>query len=90
MTILCILLLPPLYFLNRKKWGAFLLNAIFYGLAWLCVLSVIGIAISPIFWLVAVIHAFIHYRIRARNELIEHSAEVLATKMAEKMSQTGR
>ena len=40
MTYLCIIFLPPAYFLTRKKWGGFCLNAVLYGLACLLVLTI--------------------------------------------------
>ncbi len=82
MTILCIIFISPLYFLNRKKWGAFMVNAFFYGLACLCVLSIVGIMIAPVFWLIALIHASYYYK----KEVVVEQAELLATKMAEKMN----
>jgi hypothetical protein len=81
MTFLCILFLPPLYFLVRKKWGGFIVNSILYGIACLCVVSIVGIMAAPIFWILAVCHASFTYR----REMVEHHAEMLATKMAEKM-----
>jgi hypothetical protein len=81
MMFLCVLFLPPVYFMVRGKWGGFILNAIFYGIAWICVFSIIGIVAAPIFWLLAVGHAGWHLR---HERMMEH-AEVLATKMAEKL-----
>jgi hypothetical protein len=81
MTYLCILFIPPLYFMTRNKWGPFFLNAVLYGLACLCVLTIVGIVIAPVFWILAVGHAGFHYR---REMMVQH-ADMLATKMAEKM-----
>lgn len=80
MVYLCILFLPPVYFLSRKKWGGFCLNAVLYGIAWLCVISIIGIAAAPIFWILSVGHASFTYR----REQLERHAELLASKIAEK------
>ena len=77
MIYLCILFLPPVYFLARKKWGGFCLNAFLYGLAWLCLISVVGVMAAPFFWLLSVGHAsFTH-----RNERLERHAELLASKI---------
>jgi len=81
MTYLCIIFIPPVYFITRKKWGGFILNSILYGIACLCVLSMVGIIAAPIFWMVAVGHASFTYR----REQLERHADLLATKMAEKM-----
>jgi hypothetical protein len=81
MTYLCIIFLPPVYFMIRKKWAAFALNLVLYGLAWLFLISIIGAVIAPVFWALAVGHAGWHLR----KELMVQHAELIATKMAEKM-----
>ena len=83
MMYLCVMFISPVYFLVRKKWGPFILNAILYGIACLCILSVVGIMAAPIFWLLAVGHAGWHLR----REMMTQHAELIATKMAEKMRQ---
>lgn len=83
MIYLCILFLPPVYFLTRKKWGGFCLNAFLYGMAWLCVLSIVGMMGAPVFWILAVGHASFTYR----REQMERHANLVASKMAEKLQQ---
>ena len=83
MMYLCIMFISPVYFLVRKKWGPFILNSILYGLACLCILSVVGIMFAPLFWILAVGHAGWHLR----REMMTQHAELIATKMAEKMRQ---
>jgi hypothetical protein len=85
MIYLTVILVPPLYFVLRKKWGAFALNAILYGIAWLFVLTIFLIFVAPIFWLLAVGHAGWHLR---KEIMVEH-AELIATKMAEKLRPQG-
>ena len=86
MMYLCVFFIPPVYFMVRGKWGPFVLNAVLYGLACLLVLSLIGLVIAPIFWMLAVGHAGFHLR---RELMVEH-ADLIATKMAEKMNQPPR
>lgn len=87
MMYLCIIFIPPLYFLARKRWGGFILNAILYGIACLCVLTIALIPVGTVFWLLSVGHAGFTYR----RELVASHAEMLATKMAEKLqSQTSK
>jgi hypothetical protein len=81
MTFLCIIFIPPLYFLTRKKWGAFIINSVFYGIACALVLTLALIFVAPIFWLIAVCHASYYWR---QEKLVQH-AELLANKMAENM-----
>jgi hypothetical protein len=81
MMYLCVIFVPPIYFLVRKKWGGFILNSILYGIACLCVASMIGIWIAPLFWILAVGHASFTYR----REMVVQHAELIAIKMAEKM-----
>jgi hypothetical protein len=81
MMLLCVLFIPPLYFLARKKWLGFLINSVFYGMACGLVLTLALIFVAPLFWLIAVFHASYYWR---REKRIQ-DAELLATKMAEKM-----
>jgi hypothetical protein len=83
MMYLTIIFIPPLYFVIRKKWGAFILNAILYLIAfgWLFTLVFSWVAFP--FWLLAVGHAGWHLR----QEMMEKHAEMVASKMAEKMKE---
>ena len=83
MMYLCLIFIPPIYFISRKKWGGFVLNSVLYGIACLCVISIIGIMVAPIFWALAVGHASFTYR----KEAVANHAELIATKMAEKMQE---
>ena len=78
---LCIFFVPPGYFLARKKWGGFVLNSILYGLACICLITIVGAMVAPFFWALAVGHAGFTYR----KELMSVQADLIATKMAEKM-----
>ncbi len=78
---LCVLFASPLYFLARKKWSGFVLNSVLYGLGLLCIVSMVGIVAAPFFWILAVGHAGWHLR---KEAAAEH-ADLIATKMAEKM-----
>jgi uncharacterized membrane protein len=78
MMYLVVIFVSPLYFALRKKWGAFVLNALLYLMA-LSTILVFGIGL--IFWALAVGHAGWHLR----KELMAEHAEMIATKMAEKM-----
>jgi len=84
MMYLCIIFVPPLYFLIRGKIGAFVLNFILYGLAWLCVLTFIGIIVAPLFWFLSVGHAMWHLR----KELAAEHADMIARKMAEQLARS--
>lgn len=85
MMYLAIIFIPPVYFLSRNKWGGFFLNSALYGLAWLCVITIVGIVIAPLFWALAVGHAGFSYR----KELMAVHADLIATKMAEKLKGQG-
>lgn len=80
MMYLVAIFVPPLYFLIRKKWGGFVVNSFFYGIACLLLLMFL-FPIAPFFWFPAMIHAMWHLR----KEMVVEQAEILATKMAEKM-----
>jgi len=81
MMYLCIIFASPVYFIVRQKWGGFVLNSILYGLACLCILTIVGLAVAPVFWALAVGHAGFTYR----KDLMAHHADLIATKMAEKL-----
>ena len=81
MIYLALIFIPPAYFIARKKWGGFFLNAVLYGIACLCVISIVGIMAAPIFWILAVGHACFTFR----REQAERQIELLASKMAEKI-----
>jgi hypothetical protein len=81
MMYLCIIFTPPLYFLVRQKWPGFALNAVLYGIACFFLLTFIGIPLAILFWTLSVGHAGFTYR----KELLAYHAELIATKMAEKL-----
>ncbi|HEX9830335.1 MAG TPA: hypothetical protein VGA94_01485 [Thermodesulfobacteriota bacterium] len=83
MMYLTIIFISPLYFLIRQKWGGFILNVILYLFAWLGLMTVVFFWIGIPFWILAVGHAGWHLR----QELMEKHAELVATKMAEKMKE---
>ncbi len=81
MMYLIIIFVSPLYFLIRKNWGAFILNAILYTLAWITV-WIFGIGV--IFWALGVGHAGWHLR----KELMKEQAQMIANEMVTKMKET--
>lgn len=81
MMYLCIIFVSPVYFITRQEWRGFVLNSILYGLACLCILSMIGVLVAPFFWALSVGHAGFTYR----KELMAEHADMVATKMAEKL-----
>ena len=83
MMYLCVLFISPVYFMARKMWGAFILNAILYGTALLFLISIVGAVVAPLFWILAVGHAGWHLR----KEQMEEHAEMIASKMVQKMKQ---
>jgi hypothetical protein len=83
MIYLAAIFIPSPQFSPRKQWIGFVINSIFYGLACLFVLSIVGMVIAPFFWLIAMFHAMWH----VKKEMFVQNAEILTTKMAEKMRQ---
>ena len=74
-------LCSPLYFLIRKKWGAFILNLILYLMGWMTIF-VFGIGL--IFWIIGIAHAMWDLRLKVTHSLMEKQAELIAKKMKEK------
>lgn len=79
MMYLIIIFCSPLYFIIRRRWGAFVLNTILYILA---LLTILLFGIGIFFWLLAVGHAGWYLR----KELMEEQAQMIATKMAAEMN----
>lgn len=78
MMYLIIIFASPLYFVLRKKWGAFILNFILYSLAFIT-LAIFGLGI--IFWALAVGHAGWHLR----KEFMMEQATMIAQEMTKTM-----
>ncbi len=70
-----VIFVSPAYFLVRKKWGGFVLNAILYLLAIFTIFFGIGV----VFWALGVGHAIWHLR---KEHMLEQ-AEMIAQKMVE-------
>lgn len=79
--IVIVILIPPLYFMIRGRWGAFFLNAIPYGIACLFVLTFIGAPFAPLFWFPSVFHALWQWRHEMVDQMMTRQAELIATKM---------
>ena len=81
MMYLCIIFVPPVYFIARRKWGGFVLNSILYGIACCCLITIALIPVAIPVWALSVGHAGFSYR----KELMSVHADMIATKMAEKL-----
>jgi hypothetical protein len=82
MMYLALIFVPPAYFLVRKKWGGLVLNCVFYGIACFFVLTIALCFFAVPFWMISVGHACFTYR----REAVERHADLIATKMAEKLA----
>lgn len=71
----------PLYFLIRKRWGAFIFNSILYLMGWMTVF-VFGIGL--IFWIIGIAQAMWDLQHKVTHDLMEKQAELIAKKMKEK------
>jgi len=71
----------PLYFLIRKKWGAFILNSIFYVMGWMTI-WIFGLGL--IFWIIGIVQAMLDLQRNVAHGLMEKQAELIAEKMKEK------
>jgi hypothetical protein len=84
MIYLVAIFIPPLYFLIKKKWLAFIGSIIAFFFAVIFAVMMILLPISFILWGLCSIVAVWDLRKRVMHE----HAEVLATKIAEKMQPT--
>lgn len=83
MMYLIVIFISPLYFLIRQKWFGFVINLILYTLAVIGLVTIIFFWAGIIFWALAVGHAGWTIRL----EMMEKHADLVATKMAEKMKE---
>ena len=83
---LIVLFISPLYFLIRKKWGGFILNSILYCIAFVFLVTLVFAWIGAFFWILAVGHAGWHIK----QENMEKHADMVATKMAEKLKEENK
>lgn len=71
-------LCPPLYFLIKKKWGAFVFNSIFYLMGWITI-WIFGLGL--IFWIIGIVQAMLDLQRNVTHGLMEKQAELIAEKM---------
>lgn len=71
----------PLYFLIRKKWGAFVINSILYLMGWITI-WIFGLGL--IFWIIGIAQAMWDLKAKETHSLMEKQAELIAEKMKEK------
>ena len=83
MIYLVAIFIPPLYFLIKKKWLALLGSMVAFFFAVIFAIMMILLPISFILWGICSVVAVWDLRKRVMHE----HADVLATKMAEKMRQ---
>jgi hypothetical protein len=81
MMYLCIIFISPVYFISRKNWGGLALNGALYFIACCCLITIVLIPLAILFWTLSVGHAGFTYR----KELMAVHADMIATKMAEKL-----
>jgi len=84
MLYLALIFIPPVYFISRKKWGGLVLNSVFYGIACFFVATIALFFLAVPFWMLSVGHACFVYK----REAAERHADLIATKMAEKIAAT--
>ena len=83
MIYLVAIFIPPLYFLIKKRWLALIGSLVAFFFAVIFAIMMILLPLSFILWALCSVVAVWDLRKR----LVHESAEVLATKMAEKMRQ---
>lgn len=83
MIYLVAIFISPLYFIIKGRWGAAILNSIFYGTAVLLLLTFVFAIAAPFPWMIAAIHAVWDLR----KQMMEEHATIMAKKMAEAMRQ---
>lgn len=83
MIYLVAIFIPPLYFLIKKRWLGFIVSSFLLVLSFFLAMTVVMLPVALILWALCAVCAVWNLR----KQLVRESAEVLATKMAEKMRQ---
>jgi hypothetical protein len=86
--IILAILLPPLYFLLNKKMGMCILTSAMFVVAIFLAITIVLIPGSIILWIIAAIPAAMHCRRQTLNKYMVEHADLIATKMAEKGTQS--
>lgn len=81
MIYLVAIFIPPLYFLVKKRWGAFIGSLVAFFFAVIFAIMMVLLPLSFILWGICSVVAVWDLRKRVAHE----NADMLATKMAEKM-----
>lgn len=84
MIYLVAALVPPLYFLIKKKWAAFVVSSLLLFLSLCMLVSIVLIPGAIILWVLCATVAFWDLR----KQLMHEHATVIAEKMAAKMQQS--
>ena len=86
MTYLVAVFIPPLYFLMKKKWVAFVVSSLLLVLSLFLAMTVVLIPVSLILWGLCAVLAIWDLR----KALMHEHATIIAEKMASKMAETMR
>lgn len=84
MIYLVAVFIPPLYFLIKKKWFAFCVSSFLLFLSVIFAIMIVLLPVSIILWILCAIVAVWD----VRKRLMHEHAEMLSTKIAEKMQPT--
>ena len=83
MIYLTAVLIPPLYFLIKKRWVGFIVSSCLLVLSFFLACTVVMIPVALVLWALCATVAVWNLR----KQLVRENAEVLASKIAEKMAQ---
>ncbi len=86
--IILAILFPPLYFLLNKKIGMCVLTGAMFIVALFLAMTIVLFPGAIILWIIAMIPAVMQQRRQRVNAYMVQHAELIATKMAEKMPQS--
>jgi len=81
MIYLTAIFVPPLYFLIKKRWAGFIVSSILLVISLFLAMTVVLLPVALILWAVCSVCAVWNLR----KALVHENANLLATKMAEKM-----
>ena len=86
MIYLVAVLVPPLYFLIKKKWLGFIVSSVLLVLSLFLAMTVVLLPVALVLWIFCSVCAIWS----VRKSLMHEHADILASKMAEKMQTTNK
>lgn len=86
--ILLAILLPPMYYLAKKKMGMFMLTSAMFVLGCFLMLTIVLIPGAMILWAFAAVAAIRHYQLETAKQMLDNHARKVGAEVAAKLQRS--